>query len=171
VSKKTEDHIQDEVRRRLAAHHAAAGVPSQQIALEVLFLLPSEFVRAYSELFWKALGDPISPQGDGGKDEGRVKARGISNSPMNTRKMRGAQSGGKRFVARVWPVRSEEAVKAKNNLDKRLIRAVEDAHKTLRTAQDRSGQVDDEAAGAVKQCQSCGVLQNRTWLRCPFHPE
>ena len=170
MSKKTEDHINDEVRRRLADYMASAGVPRGNIALEVLYLLPSEFVRAYTDLFWQAVGDPISPQGDGGKDEGRIKAKGISSSPMNTRKMRAAQSGGKRFVQRVWPVKNEAAMDAKLKLDRLLVRSVEKAHQSLRgVGQDRSG--PEEVDERVKACRSCGQYQNKSWLRCPFHSE
>lgn len=162
MAKRTEDHIQDEVRRRIVAYHAAAGVPRQNIALEVLFLLPPEFVRAYQELFWQAVSDPISPQGDGGKDEGRIKAKGTSRDPMRARSMGGAAPG-KRYIQSNWPVRDPRAADAKSKLDRSLVRSV-----TRVLSELRGTQVDEQVK--QRRCGECGQFLKAEWLRCPFHP-
>lgn len=167
MAKRTEDHIQDEVRRRISQYHAAAGVPSGDIAKEVLYLLPSEFVRAYLELFWRALGEPVSPQGDGGKDEGRIKARGISKSPMNTRNIPAAQAG-RKYVQSVWPVRDEKAMDAKVKLDRQLVRAAEKTWRELGGPSELRGNAASKNS-QQRRCGECGQFQGPGWLRCPFH--
>lgn len=168
MPKKTEDVIEDEVRRRLTSIASAAGLSRGRIELEVLFLLPSEFVRMYRELFDFALADPVNPIGDGGKDEGRVKARGTARDPMKARSMSGAAGGGKRFVAGAWPVRSEYALEAKRRLDKRLlasvVKALDEARQGVRGPLARSN-----GDFSNPQCDSCGRIQSPNWVRCPFH--
>jgi hypothetical protein len=169
MPKKTEDLIEDEVRRRLSALASAAGISRGRIELEVLFMLPTEFVRMYRQLFDMALSDPVTPIGDGGKDEGRVKARGTARDPMKARSMSGATGGGKRFVAAVWPIRHEGALEAKRRLDKRLIHSVT---KALQDAREASGvRENGQETDATNQCRVCGQFQSPKWVRCPFHDD
>lgn len=168
MPKKTEDVIEDEVRRRITSIASSAGLSRGRVELEVLFLLPTEFVRMYRELFDYALADPVNPIGDGGKDEGRVKARGTARDPMKARSMSGAAGGGKRFVAGAWPVRNENALEAKRRLDRKLIssvdKALEDARQGVRALLPRSnGDLQNP------QCDTCGRIQSPNWVRCPFH--
>lgn len=165
MAKSHADRIQDEVNRRMSAMAASAGVSRSRIELEVLFLLPPEFVRMYQELFQHALADPVTA-GDGGKDEGRVKAAGKPRDSMRARSMAGAKSG-KRFVAGHWPIRSEEAIEAKRKLDRSLVKA---ADKALRDARIRAAEVNGETAPAsMAKCATCGRFQKIDWLRCPYH--
>jgi hypothetical protein len=163
VGKTTEDKIQDEVRRRMTDLASSAGVDRGRIAIEVLFLLPTDFVRQYIELFDKALGDPISPATDGGRDEGRIKARGIPKDALKARSMGGAQAGGKKFVAGRWPIRSELALAAKQRLDRSISRFIEVTMADLARA-------GAGAPGLVENgCLECGRGFAGGWVRCPFH--
>ena len=168
MPKKTEDVIEDEVRRRITSIASAAGLSRGRVELEVLFLLPTEFVRMYRELFDMALSDPVNPIGDGGKDEGRVKARGTARDPMKARSMSGAAGGGKRFVAGAWPVRSEKALEEKRRLDKKLIRVVDQALSDARASGVRA---PGPTTNGNPQCSSCGRIQSPNWVRCPFHAD
>ena len=161
MPKQFEDRVAEEVNRRLSQAASAAGVARGRIELEVLFLLPPEFVRRYRELFDRALADPIKPSSDGGKDEGRIRAAGKPMDPMKARSM-GAASHGKKFVAGVWPIRDEVALSAKRRLDKQLVRVAEEALVSI-----------GAAAGALSsssiRCTNCGLFQKAEWVRCPYH--
>jgi len=163
MPKTFDDRVAEEVNKRLTLAASAAGVDRGRIEIEVLFLLPPEFVRRYRELFDRALADPIRPSTDGGKDEGRLRASGRSNDAMNARSMRAAQPG-KRYVAGAWPIRNEAALEAKRILDKKLLRLVTSALElvSIRAADTGNGE-------QPRQCSSCGFFQNSEWVRCPFH--
>lgn len=165
MAKTVEDRIEDEVRRRISELLSSAGVARSRLSQEILFLLPPEFVRMYRDLFDRALGDPIARAGDGGKDEGRIKASGKSKDAMRTRSMGPAAGGGKRFVAGSWPVRSEAALEEKRKLDRSIIRAVERAMGAAGGGKPSHPQGNT----LTKQCPECGKIQASEWLRCPFH--
>lgn len=161
MPKHFEDRVAEEVNRRLSVAAASAGVDRGRIELEVLFLLPPQFVRRYRELFDRALSDPIRPSSDGGKDEGRLKASGRPADPMKARSM-GAAAHGKKFVAGVWPIRDEVALEVKRRLDKQLIRLIEEAIGTI-------GAANNGKSANINKCPSCGLFQKVDWVRCPFH--
>ena len=164
MPKTFEDRVAEEVNKRLTLAASAAGVDRGRIELEVLFLLPPEFVWRYRELFDRALSDPIKPTSDGGKDEGRIKAPGRTNGDaLNARSMRAAQPG-RRYVAGAWPVRDEKALEVKKRLDKRLIRL---AVESLELVSMRAGDLVKESP--PPQCSTCGLYQKPEWVRCPFH--
>jgi hypothetical protein len=161
VPKNFDDRVAEEVNRRLTSAAASAGIDRGRIEIEVLFLLPPEFVRRYRDLFDRALADPIKPSSDGGKDEGRLKASGRPNDPMKARSM-GAAAHGKKFVAGSWPIRNEAAVEAKRRLDKQLIRMVAEALATI-------GAGEGVGATTTYRCSVCGFFQKAEWQRCPYH--
>jgi hypothetical protein len=163
-----EDRVEEELRRRMTAVASAAGVDRGRIELEVLFLLPPEFVRLYQALFRRALADPVAPIGDGGKDEGRIKASGKPNDPMKARSMGGA-SGGKRFVRGAWPIRDEAALQAKTLLDRRILAAIRQTWDTL--VPPSLGAAPAESQTVPRRCAECNLFQRSEWKRCPFHPE
>lgn len=164
MAKSHEDRVQDEVRRRMVDMAVSAGVDKGRIELEVLFLLPTNFVRQYTELFYMALEDPTAGHG-AGKDEGRLKASGAPRDKI--RGTSAAQShsakAGKKFVAGRWPVRSEAALSAKQTLDRSLNQAVE---KAIRAARGQEETVLTQSQG---KCSVCGRFQKIDWERCPFH--
>jgi len=165
MPKTFEDRVAEEVNKRLTLAASAAGVDRGRIEIEVLFLLPPEFVRRYRELFDRALSDPVKPTSDGGKDEGRLRAPGGTNGddPLSARSMRAAQPG-KRYVAGAWPIRDEKALEVKQRLDKKLIRHVVES---LELVSMRTG--DLEKVSPPTQCSICGLFQKPEWVRCPFH--
>jgi hypothetical protein len=136
-------------------------------------MLPTEFVRMYRDLFDRCFTDPIKPQSDGGKDQGRVLAKSSSRSGVE-----GGAKGGKRWINPGWIVRSDEALRIKRNLDRRLVRAVEYSLRELRAdsraAPNESRAPSMRAAGSLDpsttpRCSECGQFQKAEWLRCPFH--
>jgi len=170
VSQSHADRVTDEVRRRMAEIAAAAGIDHGRLSIEVLFLLPPQFVRQYQWLFDQALDSPVRPQSDGGKDEGRVKAKGKPRDDLRARSMGGAKKS-KRSVSGYWPIRDEEAVKIKALLDRRIVRAVNQAVEDLtsiRAARFSTVTVPTGSSG-IPQCEVCGKFLKEEWVRCPWH--
>jgi hypothetical protein len=163
MPKTFEDRVTEEVNKRLTLAASAAGVDRGRIEIEVLFLLPPEFVRQYKELFDRALADPIRPTSDGGKDEGRIRASGHTSDGLHVRTM-GTAGGGKRFVAGSWPIRDEKALELKKKLDRQIIGLVRDS---LELVSMRAG--DLVRTELPPRCESCGLFQKPEWVRCPFH--
>jgi hypothetical protein len=124
MAKKAEDHYEQEVRRRYADMLAAAGIDAGRLSLEVLYLLPPEFVRMYTELFDKALSVSPTSAGPMGKDEGRVK-KAVRREGVGARESQ--IKGTKKAHKKHWVVRSEPAMEAKRRLDRSLVRSVERA--------------------------------------------
>jgi len=151
MPKTVEDRIEDEVRKRLSERLASGGVASSRISQEILFMLPSEFVRMYCELYDRCFGPIMVGVGDGGKDEGRIKRKGGAvgkGSEMKTRKMSGAQGGGKRFVQGNVPIKDEESLEKKRRLDRKLVRSVEESLRGTRRGGGEPSHVTDRH-GAV----------------------
>lgn len=205
MGKTIEDHKADDLRRRKQElmddpvfrailrdmTGTSAGVTSGRVAQEVLFLLPSEFVRMYTELFDKAL--TWSPTGgqsgpDGVADEGRQKASGSKRGkdPMNTRSQHAAKTSGKRFVERRWAVKSEGAFEQKKKLDRSLVRGAERAIRAAAHEDSVRASLSEETStaltgnsstngtarnkpGGAPQCRECGRGFAAGWVRCPFH--
>jgi hypothetical protein len=179
VPKSLEDKLQDEVRRRLVSIAASAGIDQGRLELEVLWLLPTEFVRMYRELFDLTFADPIKPQSDGGKDQGRVLKTAGHRS--------GVESGsraGKRWVNPGWMVKSDEALEKKKNLDRKITRALVQTLSELRASRKllesqeptaeterpiRAAHYMKSARAQSRRCELCGYFQKSEWLRCPFH--
>jgi hypothetical protein len=151
---------------------AAAGIDHGRLSIEVLFLLPPQFVRQYQWLFDQALDSPVRPQSDGGKDEGRVKAKGKPRDDLKARSMGGAKKS-KRSVSGYWPIRDEEAVKIKGLLDRRIVRAVNQAVEDLKLvragAHKNSTAPTGSSVTGVPRCPRCGKFLKEDWVRCPWH--
>jgi hypothetical protein len=169
MPKKLEDRLEEELRRRSTSAAASAGLDRGRMEMEVLFLLPSEFVRMYRELFDRAFADPIRPTSDGGKDEGRVKAK-AKGDPVRHVSANGAKSTSKRFREGTWPIRDEQALAAKQKLDRKLVRAAESAAtEAIGAAAHERASVPAGSTGSTRQCGDCGAFQSAKWVRCPFH--
>ena len=168
MGKSYEDRIEEAVRQRLTNAAAAAGVDRGRIELEIVWMLPPEFIRLYRELFSRALADPVSPQSDGGKDQGRIKASGKPGDAMKARSMGGA-SGGKRFVKGAWPIRDERALEMKNRLDRKILAAIRETWDTLVQSDRDVGAARLASQTVPRRCADCGLFQRNEWLRCPFH--
>lgn len=169
MAKTHDDRVEEEVRRRLTNAAAAAGVDRGRIELEIVWMLPPEFIRMYRDLFGRALADPISPQSDGGKDEGRIKAAGKPADAMKARSMGGAAGGGKRYVNGAWPIRDERALDLKIRLDRKILAAVRESWDTLVQSKTLLGASRTGNETVPRRCTECGLFQRNEWLRCPFH--
>jgi hypothetical protein len=163
MARTAEDSREDDARRRYADFLRSAGVDEGRVALEVLYLLPVEFVRAYRELY------ELCFSSDSGSARDNVKASGVGRSPMNTRSMSGAAGNGKKYYKGSWIIRSERALDEKRKLDRKLIRSGAAA---LGAARDSEDLVPDDRRGsdsAVRTCEECGKILSPAWIRCPFH--
>ena len=129
-----EDHIEAEVQKRLRERAAAAGLSRGRPSLEVLFLLPPDFVRAYEALFNRALKEPgLEPQHT---DPGGVVAKAGRKQRLSARsKRRVADGAGARAQSRrhrdFWIVRDEHALHQKSLMDRRLRRIARDIYEVL----------------------------------------
>lgn len=204
---------------RLQEAMVSAGVNESRVSLEVLFWLPPEFMRAYQELFMRALhlgdGDDTERAGrdegrqkssvrDGGKDGGlRTRARSklregeegeVADGKGGRKKAqgggttRGARPGKK--YKREWVVKDEDLLEVKKKVDAVLRGLVP---KEMRKLVEREGRIGEgrETRGSIpggetrgstpggrllpmaggkggKQCEECGRIAARDWVRCPF---
>lgn len=192
MARDMKDVVEAEAQRRYtdllaSANLDALGIGSSRVATEVLFMLPGEFVRAYKELFEMALSWSPQTPGGGGKDEGKIKASGKTKGGkgeqgMHTREMGPAKSGGKRYTHRHFAIKSEAAVRAKSRLDRRLVRAADDAIRAARAENAEAtdeisvgrGNGDRRANGPLsgkRECGDCGRKLANGWVRCPFHAD
>lgn len=176
--------IELEVQRRLTAALAAAGVSQGVLTREVLFMLPNDFVRAYVQLFDRALKESVVSSGAGrgvnagtpvvrGPKGGEVMVNLQSNSVMekhDTRQVRGELpmkgGGGKRFKQH-WIIRDEEALKIKSSVDRKLRRIASGIARDI--ARESQGvmvieckgcttKVDCETLGFIPRfCPKCGI--------------
>ena len=170
-----EDHIEREVQRRLTDRLASAGVSQSRIALEVLFLLPPDFVRAYENLFNRALKEP-GLEGVGNRDAGSQVKRVSRKSRLSARgKTRIAEGAGAKAQSKrhrdYWIVRDERALKHKSLIDRRLRRMaremfeqVEGVDQRLKPRPcDRCGTdlIPYGELGMVAYCPACGHAVGR----------
>jgi hypothetical protein len=155
----TEDAIEREVQRRVSEILSSAGVSHGRVSHEVLFMLPPEFIRAYTRLFDRALLESV--KGGKGPDQGtpkKVDAKHRGKMPMTG-------GGGKRFRTH-WVIRDEDAFKAKGSIDRKLRRLTRDIEMVLGYPQATASkchrcQIDlmparDVLAGNLRFCPSCG---------------
>lgn len=143
------------VRARLAEVLSSAGLNADRVALEVLYMLPAEFVRGYTDLFHRAL--TTGEEGRGSRDDQKAelgKARG-----------KGAKAG-KKATRGAFFIRSEKALGEKERIDRalrKLARQMRDAGNAATGKETvlRCGEgVEQTEAG-------CGRWVENTWRYCP----
>lgn len=142
------DALDDKVRSRLAEIRASAGVPHAQISLDVLYFLPERFLRAYADMFTKAL------KADGGEDQrarSQAEAGEVGKAP-------GGSGGGRRYK-KTFVVLDEKALDLKSQIDKRL-RMVGREIETILTG----GSMEKQDI----RCPSCGAFVQARWKFCPM---
>lgn len=185
VTRTQEDVIEDEVKRRLAgalAEDGSGGVGRGRISLEVLYMLPTEFLRQYTELFDRALKEGVEGAGGAGTgniDGGRVtdeKATSARNRAAGKRAgagnrtdgRGGAKGGGKRYKTH-WQIKDERALEVKALVDRRLKALIAEVWRAFGAAEKGGKMVPAEGNGNKVTCGVCGRGQARGWIQCPFH--
>lgn len=167
--------IFDEVEKRLVERLASAGLPQSQIALQVLFLLPRDFVDSYSSLYHTAL-----KVGDRGREENWIenadgtteriggvgKASGARRTGMREGQTLGGMAGasGGKTYKRAWTVADEKALETKSRIDKKLRKM----GREIRVFLGEGVGGKDEGSEERRQCKgkSCKKwIEN--WKYCP----
>lgn len=159
----------DRVRIRIAEIMSGAGLGYNQIALEVLYMLPREFINRYIELFGEAYGPVVRAPGDGMARDGQLGKAATQTRLKGIRVGAGAGGGGKR-IARVFGMRNEDAFRLKERVDKRLRGISRDIREELLTINDRGVRevgVSEEGV-VVMQCKKCGRIMTRGFKFCPY---
>lgn len=143
------------LRARLAEVLSSAGVDDKRVAVEVLYLLPEEFVRGYTDLFHRALA--TGEDGTGEKNDAKAelgKARG--KAARNT-------LGGTRGV---WQIRNDRALGEKQRIDRQL-------RKLARQMRDgaNAGTGKEQVARCgeflAEEKTGCGKWVEKGWKFCP----
>lgn len=143
------DQLDDKVRTRLAEIRAAAGVPHSQISLEVLYFLPEKFLRAYGDMFTRAL------KADGGED-----ARARSQAEAGeVGKATGGTTGQSRRYKKSFVVLDERLLHYKTTVDKRLRSVGREIEMMM-----SGGKLEK----VEKRCPSCGSFVQARWRFCPM---
>jgi hypothetical protein len=146
--------LDEAVTRRLTEIFASAGVDSSRASLEVLYLLPRDFLIAYAELFEKAL--KLTEGGLGGADDIERRAAGRS-ADKGKRPMVGGGSAGRRYKEH-WVVRDSGALELKGRLDKRLRGLGREVREEM------SG--DGGREKNRTRCGRCGRIMAKDWNFC-----
>lgn len=145
------DVLDDRLRTRLAEIMSSAGVSHAQIALEVLFFLPKDFLNAYEQMFTRAV------KADGGESR-RAEAQEAAGTVGKARGT-GAKTTGKRYK-KTFVVLDERALELKTRMDKRL---------RMMAREIAGGLEGEEIKGGTKnQCGSCGTFMQARWKFCPL---
>lgn len=158
--------LDDKVRIRLAEIMSSAGVGYNSISLEILYMLPREFVDRYIDLWHQALGPTIKAPGDGMARDGE-----LGRAPTETRlkgKVVGTGAGGAgKRLARAFSLRNESAFRLKDRVDKRLRGIARDIRDELRLIEDKSsGSTQD--IELVTRCSRCGKIMVEGFKFCPY---
>lgn len=143
--------IELEVQRRLTEALVAAGVSHGRISLEVLYMLPPEFVEAYTRLFWQAFQEPLRESGSGKGPNGGNTKKKVPSTVVSSGVMSAANNGGKRFRT-YWTIRNEDAFNRKKAIDRALKRL---ARKVDMGPGGKAGANEDDDAG--RPCSGCGL--------------
>jgi hypothetical protein len=144
----------------------SGGLPQSQLGLEILFLLPDEFVQFYSELFHRALKvDDASVMH--GRSGGVEKAKGNQDGVVLGSENRLQASGGKKYKNAPMSLGSERHYKLKESIDRELLKLMSDAQSVLLGLQrEASGEL---SRGKIVQCSTatCRGFMKRDWAFCP----
>lgn len=154
-----------QLRKRLAELMASAGLGYNSISLEVLYLLPEEFIGRYIWLWEKGLG----PAGSGdaaGRQAARDGHLGRAQTKTASRgdKITGASSTGKKWKRMGLAVRDEKALELKDRIDRKLRGIGRDIRAFELENMEGKGGLGKETA----QCSRCARFGELNWKYCPF---
>lgn len=146
------------VRQRVAKALSAAGLSEQQVAAEVLLMLPEAFLTAYEVLFletWQKVGGGVVIGDVDAENPTATKWR-VSTNQTETRGT--ASTKGRGSISKGLGIKSTRAQVTKEWADRKL-------RKLAREITMRMTDQDDEA---VRRCAGkCRRLAENTWLYCP----
>lgn len=159
-----EQRIQRAVEQRIAEMVSSGGLTMGRGAIEILYLLPPDFVEAYTELFHQALTG--TDGGSGARGEAAAKTRALGRAPgkaaKNTRRFRG-----------LWTIGSEKALQNKELADKRLRTLARDIKRGLQQLEQEELAKGKKGAKGMKQflershCPNCRQFVKIEWKYCP----
>lgn len=169
------DVYNDQVRRRLAEIRASAGVPSSQVSLEVLYMLPGEFLRQYEQLFGRALKADGGEAARNGQQQamaavGKALVRGGSGTRPNTSQVGPSARGNGRRFKKSFIVQDERALRLKSLMDKRLRRIAQEIDHELAALNTSTKTEWVAEVGSNKrslQCHDCKMFLQYGWQYCP----
>jgi hypothetical protein len=152
-----QNELDEALTRRLTEIMSSAGVDSSRASLEVLYLLPREFLRGYAELFERAL--KLGEGGGGARGgEGELEKRAAGRAvDKGKRPMLGGGSGAKRYKE-YWVVKDEGALNLKTRVDKRLRGLGREVMLELSEGKD--------SEGSRIRCGRCGRIMSKDWNFC-----
>ena len=147
----------------------SGGLASSRLGLEILFLLPDDFVQIYGALFHRALAvgdDSVMHGRSGGVD----KAKGRTGMQLGTADRGGqASATGKKFKNQRIPIASDRMLTIKEGVDKELMMLTRKIKNAMAA---RPGEVTEgmgKTKGKTAQCTniSCRSFLNAEWRFCP----
>lgn len=185
MPKLIEDQKDEDLRRRYREYLSAAGVDHGRVAIEILFMLPAQFVRLYAEIYDAALKSTMSGgTGRSAEEGGIVRAESggggkRGDGGLHTRIMPEAKARKMAPATADRMLRNNAALDLKGRLDRRLVKAAEDCVEGIRAARNADGEAIPEISGQTRnggntdkermRCPECGRGMATGWVRCPFH--
>lgn len=141
---KRREHLEHEVRRRVAEALTQQGVGYNRVALEVLYLLPPEFVQAYVQLFYSAF-----------REDTRIRAGSKNAKPIRRREgVRGPAKPVKKYREH-WQIEDEQAFSRKKRIDRQLRKLIPQMY------------MDTDNRHRAR-CGGCGRWVEERWMYCAW---
>src|SRR5436190_19055346 len=172
MPKDKRDKAKEDMRIQILKELSASGMlPQNRISLEVLYLLPQDFIEQYTTLFFEALredakgtdlearaGEMTQTTRSGAE---KVKVRVSDRRAGEGAVARGAQGEGTKRYRNAWVIRNEKALKLKGDIDGKLRDVTEDIIEGLKP--------DSRLAGTGRRCKGagCGRFLKNEWRYCP----
>lgn len=142
----------------------SGGLVESQAGIQVLFMLPAAFVRAYAGLFERTLreaGGAVSGKGIE-HDRGSGKAKGRSGMALGSENALQAKGGGKKWKEQQLPINSSQLLSFKTSLDVELLELSGRIEARMKAGKGSS-------AGGAGVCKGVGCKRftRREWKFCP----
>lgn len=146
-------------RDALMELYTSGGLPTAQLGLELLYLLPDSFTTFYAQLWDKAM----TGHGESRKGEGVVKSQGNTGTVLGSDTRLQAQAGGKKYRVPAGNIGSEKALTIKTEVDRQLLELVRGGRAALFDPRSK-----EDIQNKPLQCQGIvrGGLEGRAAKRC-----
>ena len=146
----------------------SGGLVESQAGIQVLFMLPAAFVRAYAGLFERTLreaGGAVSGKGIE-HDRGSGKAKGRSGMALGSENALQAKGGGKKWKEQQLPINSSQLLSFKTSVDVELLELSGRIEARLKA---KGGAKGGTAGGTAGVCKGVGCKRftRREWKFCP----